>query len=143
MGKLILVTKVGGKQFRITVPDEARITFGPWSPPMAGAERYSGGEKALTGTLRIYTGGPKASENILAVFSGVESFRDVGIDYEEQVAVEKGAVIWESDKDGYHREENVKRSSTWVDPVAQIAAESGDDTPKRAGRVVKADEDED
>jgi hypothetical protein len=105
--KTILVT--GEKTFRIQVPDDARMTFGPFSPPAKG-----GGYQPdkLAGTLRIYKGA--GTTNILAVFSNVTSFRDISIEYEEQVAREEGAVLWKSDKDGYKREEKVKRSVDWV-----------------------------
>jgi hypothetical protein len=104
----------GVKTFKVTVPDNAKITFGPWSPPTSEA-KYGGSEKALIGTLRIYQG-TKASDNILAVFSGVTGFRDLSLPYAEEVAKEEGATIWKSDQNGYEREEKVKQSRQWVEP---------------------------
>jgi hypothetical protein len=106
----------GPKTFKITVPDEAKITFGPWSPP-TGEGKYSPvSDKALNGTLRVYASA-EAKSSILAVFSGVTGYRDLSIDYEEEVAREEGAIIWKSDKDGYKREEKVSRETDWVKPA--------------------------
>lgn len=105
MTRQILVQ--GVKEFRLTVPDEAKITFGPWSP---GEKNNFEGNK--TGTLRIYES-KNANANILGVFSGVKSFREEGLGYEEKIFVEKGSTVWESDRDGYKREESVSRSAKW------------------------------
>ena len=117
MSRELLV--IGTKTFKITIPDEAKITFGPWSP--GGSDDKYGGrsDKALNGTLRVYANS-KSGASVLAVFSGVTSYRDLSIDYTEQVAKEEGAVIWKSDKDGYSREEKVKKGSDWVDPLVEI-----------------------
>ena len=104
----------GNKTFKIAIPDEAKVTFGPWSPT-TGEGKYQMSEKALNGTLRVYEN-TKSGAGILAVFSGVTGFRDTSIEYAEEVAREEGAVIWKSDKDGYQREEKVKRSSDWITP---------------------------
>lgn len=109
----------GKTTFKITVPSDAKITFGPWSPP-TGKHGYDGNQEALKGTLWVYG---KNKDNILACFSGVAGFRDLSLDYAEQVAKEEGAVIWKSDKDGYQREEKVKRVKEWAgDPVAALPA---------------------
>ena len=113
MSKELLV--FGSKTFKITIPDNAKITFGPWSPKSEG-DRYGNSDKALSGTLRIYESG-KTGASVLAVFSGVHGYRDTSLDYQEQVAREEGAIIWKSDKDGYHREENVKRAEDWTTPL--------------------------
>lgn len=113
--KTLLVTKENGKEFRITIPKDARTTFGPWSPP-TGNSRFSGEQKALTGTLRVYKAGSKATEDIIAVFSGVASFRDMNVNYEEKVEEVVGAVVWRSDKDGYSREDKVRNRESWGEP---------------------------
>ena len=120
MSKELLV--FGNKTFKITVPDNAKITFGPWSPPTNGESKYSVTEKALSGTLRIYESA-KSGASILAVFSGVSGYRDTSIEYAEEVAREEGAILWKSDKDGYTREEKVQRASDWTTP----ALTSGED----------------
>ena len=119
MSREILV--FGAKTFKVSVPDGAKVTFGPWSPP-TGEGKYQVSEKALNGTLRIYES-TKTGSGILAVFSGVTGFRDTGLEYSEEVAREEGAIIWKSDKDGYQREEKVNRTADWISP--QIGA--GDD----------------
>lgn len=117
----------GAKTFKITIPDDAKITFGPWSPQMEGAKNaYAQSDRALVGTLRVYKGAAKTTENILAVFSGVTGFRDMNIDYMEQVAKEEGAIIWKSDKSGYSREEKVNRASEWVDPTPLLGSPEDD-----------------
>lgn len=107
----------GEKTFRIQVPADAKITFGPFSPPNQGQrDNWVASGKAV-GTLRIYKG---SKENIVACFSNVSGFRDLSLDYAEEVAREEGAVIWKSDKDGYQREEKVQRASDWVEPAKEL-----------------------
>jgi hypothetical protein len=109
----------GEKTFKVTVPDDAKITFGPWSPPSRNKNGYENPDPAgKKGTLRIYRGSEK---NILAVFSGVTSFRDVSLDYSEMVAVEQGATIWKNDAKGYEREDKITRQNTWVEGKALVA----------------------
>lgn len=99
------------KDFRITIPDDATLTFGPWSPPTKDS-RFNG-EESRRGTLRIYEGNSKTK--ILGVFSGVKSFRDMSVvEYEEKIAVEEGATMWKSDQNGYRREEKVQRQEHWA-----------------------------
>lgn len=81
---------------------------GPWSPPKQGERGW--GEEAKRGTLRVYSANKK---DILAVFSGVASFRDLSIGYAEEVAKEEGATIWKDDEKGYYRESKVERKYEW------------------------------
>jgi len=106
--KTILV--IADKTFKIDIPDDAKITFGPWSPPPKGRE-WAAAEKV--GTLRIYQG---TKENIIACFGGVSSFRDLSMGYAEQVAKEEGATIWKDDEKGYMREHKISVSKQWVNP---------------------------
>lgn len=124
MSRTLLVQ--GTKTFRVTIPDDARVSFGPFSPPTEKEAGYRSTEKAK-GTLRIYKGGgTKLTESILAVFTDVRSFRDISaIEYEEMVVIEKGSTIWESDRDGYKREEAINRSSKWEADRGLL--ESGED----------------
>lgn len=101
----------GDKVFKISIPDDSKVTFGPWSPPSPNSKYTS-----LVGTLRVYKGS-KTTENILAVFSGVTGFRELSLEYSEQIAKEEGATIWKSDNNGYSRQENVSRSYEWGDNI--------------------------
>lgn len=112
----------GPKTFKVTIPEDSRITFGPWSPP-TGAEKYATSERALVGTLRIYQGKTKTSEDVIGVFSGVTGFRDLSLGYAEEVAKEEGATIWKDDEKGYVRETKVKREKAWVVPQLPAPAE--------------------
>lgn len=128
MSRTLLV--LGEKNFKLTVPDDARITFGPFSPPTGSSTKpnYGVDNDRLKGTLRIYQGKTKTTENIIGVFTNVRGFRDLSVlDYEEEVAREEGAVIWKSDKDGYKREEKVKRATKFVDPLLPQFTEDEND----------------
>lgn len=117
MSRVLLVE--GRKTFRITVPDEAKLTFGPWSPPSEAKNRTYDNDKSLNGTLRVYETA-KTGASILAVFSGVTSYRELSLEYDEMVMVEKGSTVWQSDKKGYSREESVSRQNEWVDPAKAL-----------------------
>lgn len=112
--RTLLVTKTDGTMFMVTIPTESRITFGPWSPPTKDGQYRD--TRALAGTLRIYEGKTKTSEDIIAVFSDVESFRDTRLEYQERVAVEEGASMWKHDEKGYVRKERAKRVEKWIGP---------------------------
>ncbi len=105
----------GEKTFKITIPEDAKVTFGPWSP--GTSDKYGGNTpSALRGTLRVYEGKTDKS-TILGVFSGVTGFRDLSaLEYMEEVAREEGAIIWKSDDKGYEREEKVSQTSEWITP---------------------------
>jgi hypothetical protein len=125
MSKQLLV--FGERTFKITVPEGAKITFGPWSPPNKKGH-WDTEEKR--GTLRIYKG---TKDNIIACFSGVTGFRDLSMQYAEEVAKEEGATIWKDDEKGYMREDKVKREKAWVaDPMALLDAP--EETPKKKRR---------
>lgn len=125
----------GDKTFKIKVPDDAKITFAPFSPPQK--ERFGGGggyNDHKAGTLRIYQG---TKDNIIGVFAGVRGFRDTSLDYSEEVAVEQGATIWKSDQHGYEREEKVSSRKEWVDPPALAAAPPSKPTADRKSKPKK------
>lgn len=101
----------GDKTFKIEIPDDAKITFGPWSPPTKGQDSGSWHQSGRSaGTLRVYQG---SKENIVALFAGVTGFRDLSLSYAEQVAVEEGASLWRDDQEGYVREDKVSRRKSW------------------------------
>ena len=107
----------GEKTFKIDIPEDAKITFGPWSPPGAGIKTvsYDRNDRALAGTLRVYESA-KAGASVLAVFSGVSGYRDLSLGYAEEVAKEEGATLWKSDQHGYEREEKVSSKREWITP---------------------------
>jgi|SRR5579871_419375 len=105
----------GEKVFKIEIPDDAKVTFGPWSPPNKNGQY---GDYKAVGTLRIYRG---TKDNIIACFSGVGGFRDITMGYMEQVAKEEGATMWKSDQKGYVREEKVAVANEWVNPQLPAA----------------------
>jgi len=105
----------GPKTFKITIPDEAKVTFGPWSPPTGEGKYSRTSDKALNGTLRVYAS-DATKATILAVFSGITGFRETSLEYTEEIAREEGAILWKSDKSGYTREEKVSRETDWVNP---------------------------
>jgi hypothetical protein len=118
----------GDRTFKIEIPDDAKITFGPFSPPTAaGRDSWMQSGKA-TGTLRIYKG---TKDNIVACFAGVTGFRDLSLGYAEQVAKEEGATIWNSDQNGYMREEKIQRVSEWIDQAELGPVNNG---KKKAGK---------
>ena len=51
------------------------------------------------------------------MFSGVEGFRDLSIEYSERVTEVVGSVMWNSDKHGYQQEVKVERKEAWDAPA--------------------------
>lgn len=120
----------GDKTFKIDIPDDAKVTYGPWAPPKQNKNGFSESDQGnKRGTLRIYGVDGKS---IIACFAGVTSFRDLSlVHYQEQIAKEEGAAIWKSDQDGYRREENISRKQEWVDPVKML------ESPAKKGKAKK------
>src|SRR5207249_2599765 len=110
--KELLVFGEKEKIFRITIPDDAKVTFGPWSPPGDKSRGFES-EGGKRGTLRIYG---KTKEEVLAVFSGVTGFRDSSLKYAEQVLVQKGATLWQDDQNGYVSEQKSEGKREWITP---------------------------
>lgn len=108
-----LLVEGESEDFKISIPDDARVTFGPFSPPTKNEDRYDNTKK-LAGTLRVYSKGTKTTENILAVFTRVTGFRDLSkVDYAKKVAVQEGSTMWKSDQNGYVVEERMNQSEAW------------------------------
>lgn len=109
----------GDEEFRVEIPDDARITFGPWSPPNKDG-RHMYGDDAKRGTLRVYKN--SSSDSVIFVRSGVTGFRDTAaVNFKKKVAQQVGATLWETDEGGYEKTEVVQNTTRWVDP---------DDAPK-------------
>jgi hypothetical protein len=121
----------GEKTFKIEIPEGAKITFGPWSPPSAGVKTYNDpGNRALSGTLRVYESN-KTGASVVAVFGGVNGYRDLSLGYAEEVAKEEGATLWKSDEHGYQREEKVSSKREWIEP------QLGDGKKKRGKKAAE------
>lgn len=74
MRKLVVLDARGW--FTVSVPDDAKITFGPTVPftPSPGRNPFAGNEnRDRSYSLRVYKG---SKENLLAVFPAVMGFRD-------------------------------------------------------------------
>lgn len=123
--KTILVQ--ADKKFKITVPDDVKITFGPWSPGRKDkTTAFDVSAVNNGGTLRVYD----ATGNILCCFAHVTSFRDISLDYSEQVVVEEGATIWNSDQSGYKREHKQAAREEWVSEPKRISNGKNNKTKK-------------
>jgi hypothetical protein len=119
----LLVTRTNGKKFRISVPEDAKVTFGPWSPPGDKTRAYN--EKSMAGTLRVYeNASTKAS--ILGCFSDVVSFREECLDYEEEVITQEVATIWKSDNKGFRSEQTARVASSFDDPQLEEGKDDSD-----------------
>lgn len=108
----------GDKSFLITVPQDARTTFGPWSPPnMATVDRWGGRVPGRSdGTLRVYG---RTKEHVLAVFSGVTGFRDLSLEY---VEVESGFLEKKSEDEEPYEGESV--SMVFDDSITLMSGDS-------------------
>lgn len=95
--------KQSGERFRIDIPANFKVTFGPLTP----GSKFGGGAYAL----RVYESDTKQR----AVFVGVDSFRDLSIPYRRYVKNTKSNSQSEhtSKKDSASSE--VVRSDEWVE----------------------------
>jgi len=128
----------GAKTFKFTLPDEARLTFSPWSPPSAKGRNFGyedGGGGRAAGTLRIYKG--SGDKDILACFSGVTGFRDMSLNVLEQVTVQQGDTVWKDDGNNYSRQSKEARTKEWrlaeLPPVTIEAKKAKKSKGKTAG----------
>lgn len=115
--KTLLVTRDDGRKFKVTVPEGSQVTFGPFSPPPRKSSGFEWSESAKAGTLRIYG---KTKQDILAVFSRVQGFRDLSVQYMEEIISEGGSTLWKSDEHGLVQETKSHRNKVWV-PGESIA----------------------
>lgn len=115
MARTILIMFEGKKEAKAVIPEDSKLTFGPWSPG-SKADGYNNSAKSLNGTLRIYRGKTDTS-GVIGVFSGVTGYRDLSlIDYSEKTAIETGNSVWKSDKRGYEHQASVKFDEEWSEP---------------------------
>lgn len=130
MARTILIMFEGGKEAKAVVPDDSKLTFGPWSPSSSKSNDYNS-HKALTGTLRVYAGKTDTS-GVIGVWSGVTGYRDLSaIDYSEKTAIETGTAVWKSDKRGYETRTSIQREEEWSNDTALLGGgvETDGDNP--------------
>lgn len=89
--RTLLVTETNGKQFKITIPADYKVTFGK-QPGSSGRTPYEPAEPSL----RIYENDSKQR----ACFVGIRSFRDLSLPVTRLVISEDGTSRWSSDGDG-------------------------------------------
>ena len=99
--KTYLIKTSRDGELQIDIPDNWKVTYGPVSP---GARN---GELAL----RIY----EAETKQRAIFTGVQSFRDLSIPVRRKVTSTEGFITWEQNEDGESENRSVKRTSEWND----------------------------
>lgn len=102
----ILVILNGGRRRKVLgIPANAKITYGPVSP---GSREYGGRD---SNALRIYT----TTNNQLAIFVGVQEFRDLSLTVQEEKVVSSGK--HESERGPKGSKENVEKVTVveWED----------------------------
>lgn len=105
-------------EFKITIPEGARVTFGPNVPFTPRANAYASPDRGYS--LRVYEG--KGNDTLIAVFSNVASFRDITLPHAKLVVREAGKSMWKSDENGYEVSESVSRESAFIDSARQLAS---------------------
>lgn len=109
--RTLLVQETSDKEFRITIPEGAMVTFGPTAPYTQTGKGGYGMSSDKGWSLRVYAS--KAKTDLMAVFSGVQSFRDISMPHAKLVIRESGKSVWKSDEEGYKVEEETKREKGW------------------------------
>ena len=107
----VLSVMIGGTEQRVTVPGNARLTFGPTIPFESTRGNGYNGQPHRGYSLRVYA--TSKNDSLIAVFAGVESFRDITIQVEKLIVRESGKTVWKSDETGFKVEEEVKREKSW------------------------------
>ena len=118
----LLVLSTDG-EYKITIPAEAKVTFGPAFPVSREQKGWSNPPGAREYALRIYV---DKKENLIAVFTGVRQFREFSIQVAKKVTAEAGKTLWKSDESGYEVTTSAKRDSKFVD-VKQLMEGSDPD----------------
>lgn len=111
-----LLVKDHVSEFKVTLPPGARVTFGPTIP----YQQKPGNFREDKGySLRVYA--TKANDSLIAVFAGVEWFRDITMPLHRLIVREAGKTVWRSDETGYKVEEEVSKTREWGDELKQLA----------------------
>jgi len=105
-----------GKDLKIVLPPNARITFGPTIPGGRNKGNIPYPSDAVSGySLRIYEA--KSNDSLVAVFCDVRSFRDIEMPCSKLILREAGKSVWKSDEQGYKVEQEVKQDKAFVDDL--------------------------
>ena len=119
-GRTLLITTTDG-DVRVTIPPGGRVTFGPTIP----YEKKNDYDRQTGYSLRVYEN--SKNDSLIAVFAGVKCFRDISLPHSKLIIREAGKSVWKSDEEGYKVEEQVKRKSSWIDPLHQLESGGNDE----------------
>lgn len=110
--KRVLIVKFsGGRESKITIPADSKVTFGPALP---GPSSRGFAPHQMEYALRIYQGQTEKS-GLLAVFTEVREFSDSEeIQKADLVVRESGKSLWRSDETGFETTTRVKRSKAML-----------------------------
>lgn len=121
----LLIMKDGSKQ-KITCPTKWTLTFGPLCP---GTKEFNGSSQT---SLRIRDG-----QHQKAVFTGVESFRDMSMGIEQEVNQTKEETFFREDEAGQKKQVIVQGTvKEWVNPDAPRPKSKGVDK-SNIGRILE------
>ncbi len=102
-----LIITTSRRVYRVEIPCEAKVTFGP-VVPASGKRSY--GEDGGGTALRIYNG----KENQMAVFRDVVSFFDTSLPIDELVVEIDGKTEFSKGKDHEWEKSESNRIEKWV-----------------------------
>jgi hypothetical protein len=105
-----LLIQMKDDEYRVTIPPGARVTFGPTIPYQKKNEGYSS-ERHDGYSLRVYESAK--NDSLIAVFSGVSSFRDISMPHAKLIVREAGKQVWKSDEEGYKVETEVRAEKSF------------------------------
>lgn len=112
-----LLVKDEGGEFKIDLPEGARVTFGPDVPFESKSNSSFHGKRSYS--LRVYAG--KGNDTLIAVFAHVENFRPLSMPHAKLIVREAGKSLWKSDETGYSTETAVERKETFVDSARLLS----------------------
>ena len=120
--RTLLIKKKDGQEIQVDIPEEWKITFGPI---VVGASKTDG---RIPIALRIY----ETEKLQRAIFTDVESFRDMSIPIrEKRIDVQQKDGVIEVDG---NRKRTIfeARTSSWVNPDEEVSSASLLQMPKDA-----------
>jgi hypothetical protein len=106
-----LLLQMQDDEYRITIPPGSRVTFGPTIPYQKKDSRGYADTRHDGYSLRVYEN--SKNDSLIAVFAGVNSFRDISMPHAKLIVREAGKQVWKSDEEGYKVESEVKQEKTF------------------------------